>query len=208
MNTRRDEEKQQRHEAILDAAETVFFSKGYERCSMQDIARQAGLSRALLYVYFTDKPAIMRGIILRAVQDLSARFAHAIASGKNGLEQIGNIGRAYFQFSQEQPHYFDALTQVSAFIDTSNPDELTLQLATSGEQVMHSMVSSLENGLADGSLSPERVTNPSKTAYYLRGAMHGVIMQSRLRTPADSDYPEPAEMVEYTLQMQKHALAP
>ncbi|MCL5042628.1 MAG: WHG domain-containing protein [Gammaproteobacteria bacterium] len=132
----------------------------------------------------------------------------AIASGKNGLEQIGNIGRAYFRFSEEQPNYFDALTQVSAFIDTSNPDELTMELATSGDQIMRSMVSSLEKGLADGSLSPERVANPAKTAYYLRGALHGVIMQSRLRTPVDSDYPEPAEMVEYTLQMQKRALAP
>ncbi|TVP90153.1 MAG: TetR/AcrR family transcriptional regulator [Pseudomonadaceae bacterium] len=208
MSTRRDEEKQQRHDAILDAAETMFFSKGYERSSMQDIAHEAGLSRALLYVYFTDKPAIMRGIILRAVQDLCARFAQAIAAGNTGLEQIGNIGRAYFQFSQDKPDYFDALTQVSAFIDVHKPDALTLELAASGEQIMHNMIYSLENGLVDGSISPERVTNPIKTAYFLRGAMHGVIMQSRLRTPGDSNYPEPVEMIEYTLQMQKHALAP
>ena len=58
-NERREREKQERRESILDSAEQCFFSKGYERTAMDEIARGAQLSRALLYVYFKDKAAIM-----------------------------------------------------------------------------------------------------------------------------------------------------
>ncbi|SDU10728.1 TetR/AcrR family transcriptional regulator [Halopseudomonas salegens] len=207
-HSRRTEEKLNRREAILNAAETVFFDKGYERSSMQEIAQQAELSRALLYVYFKDKPAIMRGIILRAGQALNARFEKVIAEADTGMQQVGNIGRAYFAFSREQPNYFDALTQVSAFVEREQPDDLTLELIHCGEQIMQKMVACLEHGLRDGSLSKERVSNPTKTAFYLRGSLHGIIMQARLHSAEDSDHPDMAEMVEYTLSMQKHALSP
>ena len=48
LKTRREKEKQARYDSILDAAELVFSEKGYERTSMDDIARTAALSRALL----------------------------------------------------------------------------------------------------------------------------------------------------------------
>ena len=60
-------------ETILDAAELVFSEKGYERTSMDDIARTAALSRALLYVYFKDKAAIHSG--MEKVQTYEEAFA-------------------------------------------------------------------------------------------------------------------------------------
>ena len=66
LKTRREREKQARYDTILDAAELVFPEKGYERPSMDDIARPASLRRALLSVDFQDKAAITPGIRLRA----------------------------------------------------------------------------------------------------------------------------------------------
>ena len=74
LDQRREQEKQERRDSILDAAEQAFFSKGFDKCSMDDIARNAQLSRALLYFYFKDKNAIMRGIVLRSVAALRDRF--------------------------------------------------------------------------------------------------------------------------------------
>ena len=88
LKTRREREKQARYDTILDAAELVFSEKGYERTSMDDIARTASLSRALLYVYFKDKAAIQRGIMLRAGHSLFRRFEEARQTADNGLSQI------------------------------------------------------------------------------------------------------------------------
>lgn len=77
------------------------------------IARTASLSRALLYVYFKDKAAIQRGIMLRAGQSLVARFEQARGTEQDGLAQIRAMGEAYYRFYLEQPDYFSALTKAS-----------------------------------------------------------------------------------------------
>ncbi|HNS26422.1 MAG TPA: helix-turn-helix domain-containing protein, partial [Methanobacteriaceae archaeon] len=41
---RREREKRQRENAIINAAEKLFFSKGYDDVSMNDIAREVELS--------------------------------------------------------------------------------------------------------------------------------------------------------------------
>ena len=102
VDDRREKEKQERRESILDAAEQVFFSKGFDKCSMDEIARTAQLSRALLYVYFKDKAAIMRGIMLRSIECLRDRFARAISEAELGLDQVGKFGQAYYDFSRER----------------------------------------------------------------------------------------------------------
>lgn len=40
---------------VLDGARTVFLRDGFERASVDDIAREAGVSKATLYAYFPDK---------------------------------------------------------------------------------------------------------------------------------------------------------
>lgn len=209
MENRRDQEKQERHDSILDAAEQIFFSKGYERCSMDEIARTARVSRALLYVYFTDKAAIMRGVALRACEELHRRFEQALTEGQSGMEQIENMGRAYYQFSHSQPDYFDVLTQIQGFIHSTEADALSAALLERSERIMQLLAGALTHGVADGTICRQRAQHPLKTAYYLRGAMHGVIMQCRQiderRLP---DHPAPEALVDYTLRMLSHSLQP
>lgn len=205
---RRQRERQDRHEAILDAAEAVFFSKGYARATMHDIAIASQVSRPLLYVYFTDKPAIMRGIMLRAAQSLHDRFIAALQTSDVGAGQIQALGQAYYRFSLEQPDYFDALTDASSGVHAGAGEAPDPELAGCAADTMGLMVSALERGVGDGSLSAERVRDPMTTAYYLRGAVHGVIMQCRSLSEVNPGYPAPEELVNYTLIMLGRSMAP
>jgi AcrR family transcriptional regulator len=40
---------------VLDVARTIFLRDGFERASVDDIARAAGVSKATIYAYFPDK---------------------------------------------------------------------------------------------------------------------------------------------------------
>ncbi|MFN3994502.1 MAG: TetR/AcrR family transcriptional regulator, partial [Tabrizicola flagellatus] len=40
---------------VLDGARKVFLRDGFERASVDDIAREAGVSKATIYAYFPDK---------------------------------------------------------------------------------------------------------------------------------------------------------
>ncbi|MBI0166545.1 TetR family transcriptional regulator [Bartonella sp. M0280] len=52
-------------EAILDAAETAFLTKGVSKTSLNEIAERAGVTRGAIYFHFRDKPAIYNAIIDR-----------------------------------------------------------------------------------------------------------------------------------------------
>lgn len=47
--------KGRKFDQVLDGARTIFLRDGYERASVDDIAREAGVSKATLYAYFPDK---------------------------------------------------------------------------------------------------------------------------------------------------------
>lgn len=56
--SRRQREKEQRRKDIIAAAEKLFFKKGYDNVSMNDIAKEVELSKATLYLYFDNKEAL------------------------------------------------------------------------------------------------------------------------------------------------------
>ena len=52
---RKEREKLQRRKDIIDAAEKVFFYRGFESATMDEIAEKVELSKGTLYLYFKSK---------------------------------------------------------------------------------------------------------------------------------------------------------
>lgn len=72
--------KDARPEEILQAAVRLFGEHGYKACRMEDIAKAAGLTKGALYLYYSNKEALLKAVIsmllLPVVQSLS-RYAKA-----------------------------------------------------------------------------------------------------------------------------------
>lgn len=207
VRARREQEKAQRRADILDAAEHVFFDKGFERSTMDDIARAASLSRGLLYVYFRDKSAILAAVMLRAGEHLRQRFQEVAALPINGAEKIQAMGLAYYRFSQEEPRYFDLLTRAASDWLQGEGHIEDEALEHCSTEVMEIMADTLRRGIADGSLSSEQVRDPFQTALFLRGALHGVIMLTRQEAGRDiPDEDTSHALVAYTMDRLRASL--
>jgi TetR/AcrR family transcriptional regulator len=61
-------------EAILCAAREIFARDGFSGARVDDIARQSGYNKALIFHYFDDKLGLYRALMLRTKQHLFARF--------------------------------------------------------------------------------------------------------------------------------------
>lgn len=182
----KDEDKAQRREDIIDAAETAFFATHFDKVSIGSIAKGAGLSRALIYVYFEDKADIYRAIMVRASAELNRRFIQACNSkdNDNGLAQIKALGYAYYGFYREKPEYFHMLTDAGSSLtnlpgEPSEKEQKTIDLLKQTySDCMKIMVQALATGLEDGSVCKVRGADPVKAAYFLRGMLHGVLLSS------------------------------
>lgn len=56
-----------RPDEVLDAALAVFVQKGFAASRVEDVARHAGISKGLVYLYFPSKEALLEGIVKRAL---------------------------------------------------------------------------------------------------------------------------------------------
>jgi len=102
---RREREKRQRENAIIHAAEKLFFSKGYDDVSMNYIAREVELSTATLYLYFQNKESLYFAIVLRGTGILNEMIKQGVATAKMGIDKVAAFRKAYYDFTNEYPDY-------------------------------------------------------------------------------------------------------
>lgn len=173
IEERRQEEKDRRRAEIVDAAEALYAETGWDAITMDQVARRARLSRALLYVYFRDKSDLHLALVERSLEALRERFVAARAGRATGIAQVEAIGRAYLAFSVETPHYFDACARYQAHpaVD-GGTNEMACSLA--GHRVHEVIVESLNLGIADGTVRPD-IGDPYVTALTLWAFSHGMI---------------------------------
>lgn len=171
LTARRQEERDRRRSEILDAAADSAAESGLDAITMDQVARRARLSRALLYVYFADKEALHLGLCERAMELLLERFAAATADAPNGLARLEAMGRAYVRYARELPVYFQALAHLEARSTEDLKDARCHELGT----ICHNgMTAAIRDGIADGSIRSD-IDSPDAVAIALWGFMHGVI---------------------------------
>ena len=70
----------QRRAEILDTAQRLFITRGYQSTSVEDILTQIGIAKGTLYYHFSSKEEILRALIARIADGIAER-AGAIAAG-------------------------------------------------------------------------------------------------------------------------------
>lgn len=83
-----DQDLDPRRAAILAAASEVFARYGFRRTAMGDIASQAGLSRAALYLHYRNKQDIFRSIVQAYFALAETRMRAALAAGTDPVTTL------------------------------------------------------------------------------------------------------------------------
>ncbi|OHD57996.1 MAG: hypothetical protein A2014_10265 [Spirochaetes bacterium GWF1_49_6] len=141
---------------ILDAAESMFATKGYDAATIGEIGKLAGVNSALLYYYFANKEAILRQMMESAIAEVnrmvndrfneitlidSVTFEGFVTDILDFLQrkrqiiiimmaEISRVGRenAYI-FELMSPVYENVIAKFKGFnIDTSNLNYMRLKL--------------------------------------------------------------------------------
>jgi AcrR family transcriptional regulator len=171
---RRSEEKERRRAEILDAAEALYAQQGWESVTMDQVARGARLSRALVYVYFKDKQELLFAVGERAMVLLRDRFVAAAAAHPKGIDKIEGIGRAYMGYAFEFPHYFDFCSRFHAHSTDADLQSNDVGCRAAGDQAISVVVDAINVGLADRTVRKD-VGEPLMLAMSLWAFSHGLI---------------------------------
>ncbi|MCD6546334.1 MAG: TetR/AcrR family transcriptional regulator [Thermotogae bacterium] len=204
-----EEMREKRKNEILNAAEKVFFSKGYEKASMNDVAKEAGIAKGTLYLYFRTKKDLYFAIGNRALDIIVAKFYEIARSNsfKNGLEKVEALAYFYFDFSKKHPDYHKFLinyhSEIVNFGDI-NPSVVAAYMKSG--RIFRLLVSCVEEGMKDGSIRDD--ISPIKLAVLLWTKTVGTIEFTRLKEPIFKTFAkiEADEIVEEFIKLERELI--
>jgi AcrR family transcriptional regulator len=93
---------EERREAILGSALEVFAERGYHAASIDDIARTAGISKALIYEHFGSKNELYVSLIALHAGEIFERLGASAAPGAPAAERLEQGLDAFFSFVEER----------------------------------------------------------------------------------------------------------
>jgi AcrR family transcriptional regulator len=117
--TRRRLTAEERRAGILAAALAVFSARGYHASSIDDIAREAGISKALIYEHFDSKQGLYGDLLEQNANELFERLASSLAGVEveSGAARLAAGLDAFFAFVEERRDAWRIL-----FRDVSDPE--------------------------------------------------------------------------------------
>ena len=83
---------------ILKAARESFAEKGYDGVSVDEIARRAGVKKALIYYYFPSKEVLFEEVWNQAIDELEDHIFKEVANENIYMRKIKRFLRAYIDF--------------------------------------------------------------------------------------------------------------
>src|SRR6266516_4847160 len=97
VKERREREKIETREIILDAARELFAAEGYDGVSMRKVAEKIEYSPTAIYVHFKDKEELFHELCRQDFAHLQQVMTSS-AMPSDPLERLRQIGRNYIEF--------------------------------------------------------------------------------------------------------------
>lgn len=147
--SRRKQDRERKTNEIIDAAEKIFLSNGFNKTTMESIASKLELTKPALYRYFKNKEDLYYAVLLRGAIILSEMMKLEVKSKKTGLEKIHATGIAFCKFYKQYPEYSSLMLQSKTNI-TLNKNCINLEkLSKYNNNHLKIMCEAIETGKQD-----------------------------------------------------------
>lgn len=175
VKERREREKTETRDKILDAARELFISEGYDGVSMRKVAEKIEYSPTAIYLHFADKEELFHELCQQDFAQLAEVFQSA-AMPSDPIERLEFIGKTYVEFGVRFPNHYKLM-----FMTAHPPaelDEHDCEIKGNPEKDAYAFLKlSVQQALDAGRFRPE-LRNVDLISQTLWAATHGVISLS------------------------------
>lgn len=172
VKERREREKVETRDKILDAARELFVSLGYEGVSMRRVAEKIEYSPTAIYLHFADKEELFRELCHEDFARLAQVF-QAADMPSDPLERLKRIGRTYIEFGHRYPNHYKLM-----FMTVHPPQELhecDREVKGNPEVDAYAFLKHTVQQAIDAGLFREGLNDAELISQTLWGSVHGVI---------------------------------
>ncbi|TYB84126.1 MAG: TetR/AcrR family transcriptional regulator [Kosmotoga sp.] len=205
-----DSTKRKKRNDIIDAAERVFFTKGYSNTSMSDIALEADIAKGTLYIYFETKRDLYYAVGNRALDIIVDRFANIANSDsfESGIEKVLALARSYISFAKDYPDYHRFLIDYHAeSVDFKESNSSVIAAYMKSARICKHLLKCIEEGVADGTIRDD--IKPTHLSVLLWCKTVGMIELSKLKEPIFEDFAKikANELIELYIELERQLIS-
>jgi AcrR family transcriptional regulator len=172
VKERKERERAEVREKILDVAREMFSSDGVEAVTMRAIAERIEYSPPVIYSHFADKHALIRELCYRDFRALAQALGR-IGRIDDPIERLRKIGQAYVDFALDHPEQFRFM-----FMTVKSAEDLeAAHAATKGnpeEDAYSFLRNTVAEGIAAGRFRAE-LTDVEELSQIAWASAHGVV---------------------------------
>lgn len=172
---RRDRNRREMRDTILDAARRIVVESGVAALSMRAVARDIGYSPASLYEYFPSKSALCRALFFEGAEGLSGWIRstmESLGTDTDAKDMARALGLAYraFALANRELYILVFTNPIAEFV----PDTDGRRAASGGYELL---VEAMRRGVESGQM---RRMDPDIAALASWSLVHGFVMLEML----------------------------
>ena len=169
---RREREKSEIRDKILDAARELFSQEGYDGVSMRKVAEKIEYSPTAIYLHFADKEELFHELCQEDFGRLAATLNEATLS-PDPIARIEQIGRTYIEFGLRHPNHYKLMFMTAH--PPADLDESDHEIKGNPERDAYAfLMQTITEAMHAGRFRND-LKDPELIAQTLWGAVHGVI---------------------------------
>lgn len=196
MKTKQQVVSEFRRAEIVQAARTVFARRGFARAIMDEIAREAGVAKGTLYLYFKSKTEIYRAVLDHDMKALKKNTLERLDAAVNLKDKIRAFTLARIEKAEASKDFFRIMDSESGALSYTRS-----QYRDWLREPVHRLSAAIENASAKGEIRP---LDAEKIAWLIADMTRGTIQRRLL---SQSEVP-PAIDAEFLLNFIWPALGP
>lgn len=162
---RKQREKEKRRTEIINAAEKLFYAKGFDKVTMEEIAEAVDLSKGSLYLTFKNKDSLFFAIVDRVHKEFYRQFKESLDETVSGGEQIHMMIRSLVVFTKDHREYNDMARSVGPLIWSRLDKEYEQILAENSMDYNLWLQTAIRKGIEDGSIRND--LDPALFGFYI-----------------------------------------
>ena len=165
-------------QTILEKALTLFTDKGYEGCSMDDIAKAVGIRKASLYAHFDGKERIFSAVFEDILKEYVCAI-DALTTAQAGVTTLISLERLFMDFilychNNEKMYFWDRYFYYPPAFTRDYIQRSTLETQ---DVFLQHIRQCMELGMQNGQLRDQPLNGAALAYYYL---MIGLSMSVKL----------------------------
>jgi AcrR family transcriptional regulator len=172
VKERREREKSETRDKILDAARELFVTEGYEGVSLRKVADRIEYSPTAIYVHFADKNELFRELCHQDYARLAEVFQSSVMSTEP-LERLKQIGAIYIDFGMRYPNHYKFMFMTPH--PPHEPDEADREMIGNPEMDAYAFLKWAVQQAIDSGCFPPETRDADLISQTLWASVHGVI---------------------------------